>query len=262
MSFPDFDLPMNLKNVWIEAVNFLGINNIAKDFHSHSFYEVHFVLSGSITYFLDDKQIKIEEGNAIFIPANKVHKFFSSSEDVFKIAIAFLVDSNFLSETKIFEFNEEIIKIFNKIFVLCQENNIFTNHIIGLKITEILYSLFESFSIHLPKSTEVKQDSRFLAAKSFIENNFQTKITTSQVANECCLSPKQMNRIFIKETGKNISNYINLVKIKNAKKLLLESDLSIKEICFVLGFENEGSFISFFKKHCGVTPGAFRKNVQ
>ena len=51
-------------------------------------------------------------------------------------------------------------------------------------------------------------------------------------------------------------------KVKKAKRLLLESNLSIKEISFILGFENEGSFILFFKKHCSTTPGSFRKNVQ
>ena len=262
MSFPEFDLPMNLKTLWVEAIDFSGTANITKEIHSHSFCEVHFVLAGKVTYYLDNNIFEIEGNKAFFIPANKSHKFENCTENIFKIAIAFSFEANFLKEATKIDFNEETTKNLNKIFTLCEEDNIFTSHIIGCKTIEILYSVLTNLQTDLPKSTEAKQDSRFLVAKSFIENNINKKITSSHVANECCLSPKQMNRIFIKETGKNVSNYINAVKIKKAKRLLLESNLSIKEISFILGFENEGSFILFFKKHCSTTPGSFRKNVQ
>jgi AraC-like DNA-binding protein len=46
--------------------------------------------------------------------------------------------------------------------------------------------------------------------------------------------------------------------VSYAKQLLLE-DKSVKEIGYSLGFDNESGFVSFFKRHCGVSPGVYKK---
>ena len=263
MNFPAFELPMNLKTIWVETVDFLSIrNDVTKEVHAHSFLEVHFLFSGTVTYRWDETYFEVCSGQAFLIPAQKEHKYISCSDDVLKTTIAFSCDSALFAEAKIFAFDDDIARNFDKMFEMCEQNNVFTPYVISGKAMEILYTVLQSVSSKLPEFTAAKHDPRFLVAKEFIENNFDKRITCSHVANECCLSVKQLNRIFCKETGESISNYINAVKTKYAKKILLESNLSVKEISFMVGFENEGSFISFFKKHCAATPAVFRKQMS
>lgn len=263
MSFSDYDFPMNLKTLWVETIDIAGFkNDIIKETHAHSFFEVHFVFFGTVVYCCGDTRCEVKGGQALVIPSGKHHKLTSCSEDILKTGIAFYLEEGIISKEEIFDFNTDILQCFDQIFSLCDKNDILVPVLTSCKIIEILYSVFGHISAVLPESRETKTDPRFLSAKKFIQKNIDHKITSLQVANECYLSQKQLNRIFLKETGESISKYISSVKIKLAKKKLLETTLSIKEIAFIVGFENEGSFIYFFKKHCGMAPSAFRKQTS
>lgn len=61
------------------------------------------------------------------------------------------------------------------------------------------------------------------------------------------------------ERGKSFSDYIEEYKLNEAKRLLLESDLTVAEIAEQLNYTNAQNFIRFFSKSTGVTPGKFRK---
>lgn len=263
ISFPDLSLPLGIKLIWIETVDLFAIkNNITLENHQHSFNEIHFVFSGNITYCINGKNFTANCGQAFIIPVNNKHKFISSSDDILKTTIAFSADSGIFSESKIFNFCDNTSKNLDSVFSMCEENNILIPHLLAGRITEILYYTIKNISVTLPEVDNKKHDPRFLVAKAFIENNIDSKISIGQVASECCLSSKQLNRIFHKETGNSVSDYINLSKINSAKKLLMESNLSIKEISFATGFENTSSFIPFFKKHCSVTPGEFKNQMS
>jgi AraC-like DNA-binding protein len=72
------------------------------------------------------------------------------------------------------------------------------------------------------------------------------------------LSYSHVRKIFHDETKDNIVNYINKLRIEEAKRLLRETDQTINEIALSLGYNNNQSFNRFFKKYEGVTPGEFR----
>lgn len=61
------------------------------------------------------------------------------------------------------------------------------------------------------------------------------------------------------ERDKSFSDYVEEYKIKEAKRLLLESDMTVAEIAEQLNYTNAQNFIRFFSKSTGVTPGKFRK---
>ncbi len=267
MTMPDLDLPVNLKILWIETVDKLIIaKNIIEQFHHHTFYEIHFVFRGNVSYECNNNLYKLSEGQAIIIPAFKKHRYISCSKDFLKTAIAFSIDETVLNTLKedasIIEFDSSVYENINHILGQIDADNVFIPHVTLGRTVEILYSVFKELSVDIPRFENNPHDPRFLVAKAFIENNTYKSISCTEVANECCLSTKQLNRIFKTETEKSVSEYINHIKMKQAKKLLLDNQLTIKEICFKLGFENESNFISFFKRHCGLTPGIFRKQMS
>jgi YesN/AraC family two-component response regulator len=80
-----------------------------------------------------------------------------------------------------------------------------------------------------------------------------------QYADKYTLSPVYLGRIFKRHTSKSIAEYINMVRIEEAKKLLTETDKSVNEIVESIGFTYANYFYAIFKKYNGVTPTVFRQ---
>ena len=63
------------------------------------------------------------------------------------------------------------------------------------------------------------------------------------------------------ETGENFIDYLTSLRIIKAEELLKNSDISIKEICFEVGYRDPNYFSRIFKKNIGITPTEFRESV-
>ncbi|MGM0442172.1 MAG: helix-turn-helix domain-containing protein [Elusimicrobiota bacterium] len=96
-------------------------------------------------------------------------------------------------------------------------------------------------------------------AKRFVNKNCYKKINLEDVAGYVNLSSKYLSRLFKDETGLTFTEYRLKVKIKEAKRLLKETDKSVNSIAYKLGYRNPESFMKIFKERCGKTPTQFRK---
>jgi AraC-like DNA-binding protein len=95
---------------------------------------------------------------------------------------------------------------------------------------------------------------------SYIMEHLSEDVSLEELARKASLSPFYFSRLFKKETGFTPHDYILTTRINHAKFLLLTSSLSIKDICFQLGFSSESAFCTAFKKKIGETPSEFRTN--
>lgn len=96
------------------------------------------------------------------------------------------------------------------------------------------------------------------AAKSFINNYYCRGITLEDVSREVNLSPYYFSKLFKAETGENFIDYLTDIRIAKAKQLLHNKELSIKEICYTIGYSDPNYFSRNFKKIVGLTPTEFR----
>lgn len=94
--------------------------------------------------------------------------------------------------------------------------------------------------------------------KIFLENNCDKKINLNHVAEEVCLSPKYLSRLFKENSGTGFNEYRLKIKIDKAKELLKTTDLTVNQIAIQLGYKNPESFIRMFEKLLGSTPTEFR----
>jgi AraC family transcriptional regulator len=83
--------------------------------------------------------------------------------------------------------------------------------------------------------------------------------SVSALAALCGLSERHFCRLFHEETGGSVGRYLRDVQIRRAERLLLDTDLSLKEIAFRLGFANQANFSAAFRSRTQRPPGAFRK---
>lgn len=98
-----------------------------------------------------------------------------------------------------------------------------------------------------------------IIAKDYIYDHLQTKITLKQLAEAVGLSEAYLSRLFHKEVGFTISEYIVTKRIQAAENMLKFSEYSSSEIANFLCFSSESHFIHLFKKHIGETPKNYRK---
>ncbi|GIN57315.1 helix-turn-helix transcriptional regulator [Lederbergia ruris] len=93
----------------------------------------------------------------------------------------------------------------------------------------------------------------------FIEKNLQEELSLERIAQYAGFSKYHYHRIFQKEIGVTVSEYIRYRRIANSANMLLNSDRRIIDIAFYYRFETQESFTRSFKKYYELPPGQYRK---
>jgi len=95
-----------------------------------------------------------------------------------------------------------------------------------------------------------------------ISKKVHGKLSLAMIGRETGLSYVQFLRRFQAYTGMSPTDYVTALRLQKAKTLLTDTDMLIREISAVCGFENEYYFSNFFKKHLDVSPTEFRNMTQ
>lgn len=99
-------------------------------------------------------------------------------------------------------------------------------------------------------------------AASYIEKNFNKELNLVEVASSVNLSPYYFSRLFKEHTGSNFKERLLQVRIKHAKQLLSKTDSSIKEITYLVGFNDPNYFSKVFHKYTGIRAGDYRTSAE
>lgn len=96
-------------------------------------------------------------------------------------------------------------------------------------------------------------------AKEFLKQNFHQDITLQQVSEYVCVSSYYLSRLFTQNEGISFSNYLNQLRIDEAKKLFFNTELKSFEIGERVGIHDPYYFSKLFKKIEGVSPSQYKK---
>jgi AraC-like DNA-binding protein len=129
-------------------------------------------------------------------------------------------------------------------------------------ITLLLKKMFVDFAKKVARSNELSSNSILVKqiSKEILTHLYE-KITPTLIAKNLNMNCSYLCNHFKKETGKTITEYINELKIRESKRLLKNSKLSLIEISTRLGFSSQSYFHIVFKKQTGITPQEFRKTI-
>lgn len=87
-------------------------------------------------------------------------------------------------------------------------------------------------------------------------------LSVASLAENLNISPAHLSRIFKRNTGVGVLEYIHQSRVKRAKELLeKEDELMLKEVAEMVGFANQATFIRVFKNYEGITPGQFKERM-
>lgn len=135
--------------------------------------------------------------------------------------------------------------------------------------SEILSGLLNILLIHFSRKIQVTSLSNNISKdadlvrkfRGLLKENFTTKKLVVDYANELCVTPNYLNRTVKKITGSTASHHIQQQIILEAKRQAIHSNGSMKEIAYLLGFDNLAHFSKFFKNNCGMNFTSFKKGL-
>ena len=134
----------------------------------------------------------------------------------------------------------------------------------------LLRSFLSAFLIYLSRlyleqnkySNELKRQPLVEKFRTLIAAHWKTHSHVADYARLLNISPGHLNHIVKHQTGRKAGEWIQEKKLLEAKRLLLHSHQSIKEIAYESGFEDPAYFNRFFKKMNHLTPLEFREEIR
>lgn len=177
---------------------------------------------------------------------------YSAQEDINAVKL-FLTDLFLLIKENIshtyksapisFPSNSDVIAVIDSKFYLYE-------------ITEYFTSQFETVMNSIGNSS---RDSILDDIIFYIDHNYQTNIKLETIAPLFGYNSAYLGKIFSKTVGENFNNYVDSIRIKHAKQLIIENKLKVYEISEAVGYKNVDYFHKKFKKYVGQSPAEYRK---
>jgi two-component system response regulator YesN len=129
-------------------------------------------------------------------------------------------------------------------------------------VTDMKQWIVHTVDRALKYASEVeKSNSVIWRVKQFIGMNLGKDLSCEDIANQVFLNPIYQNRIFKKETGISLSEYIQQRRLKMARDLLSNTNMPVSTIAAHVGYTNFSHFSRMFRKHTSMSPMDFRKTI-
>jgi two-component system, response regulator YesN len=93
----------------------------------------------------------------------------------------------------------------------------------------------------------------------YIRVSYHLDLSLERIADHVKLNHAYLSRMFKQETGKTVVEYLTQIRLDASKSLLRSTERTIQDIAEEVGYLNVNSFIRFFKRYEGITPGEYRK---
>ena len=242
--------------------------------HRHAYHEFIWVRRGSASHLLDGEVVRFPTHTLLVIPKGRIHRFNPSVDclgsvirfrEEFLLSPSQLIFSQFAGHTALRLSSDQVDGIESYLALLrteCGQEDPYNLQALRLLLASFTAKLEE---LRLLQSKMVPRDftrtqciwNRF---SLLIEQKFKTEHKVTYYASELGIAPRKLGEIVRLYTGKYVSEVIDERLITEAKRMILFSDRTIKEVAFELGFEEHSYFSKVFKKLARKTPAEFRRN--
>lgn len=120
-----------------------------------------------------------------------------------------------------------------------------------------------SADAHRPSSeTEAQHLKAVQRVVATLREQSDETLSLQQLAEVAIMSPSHLDRVFHRMVGVSPRRYLSAVRLSTAKRLLLNTSLSVLDVCFEVGYRSLGSFTSLFSQRVGLPPSKFRQLVE
>lgn len=225
--------------------------------------------SGSGELIIDGNLYQVSENQGMLLLPNTAHEYHSVTIlwEVDWIIFGGVFVENFFKSTVGIN-KSAVYSISQPNLILSKIRRVFENEQLkgafkSLESSRIAYDIMIDIlklSTNQDNSNNVKQYKRIKPLLNFIEENYNKELTLNTLSDVAGITPQHLCSLFKKITGHRIFEYINLLRIKKSKEMILErKDMQIKEIARFVGFNDMSYFGVIFKRIEHMSPNEFRK---
>lgn len=146
----------------------------------------------------------------------------------------------------------------NKLMAIGISDDMHKDVLADLTLKELLIHIMQTQHLALMDGNRSNSGGRMEFIVSYIRSHLAEKLHIDDLCSKIGMSKPVFFRIFKQELGISPVEFVIRERIRLAKKYLSSPDSSIKEACFSAGFNSLNYFNRIFKKHEGITPGAYQ----
>ncbi|MCS4486567.1 helix-turn-helix domain-containing protein [Staphylococcus americanisciuri] len=129
-------------------------------------------------------------------------------------------------------------------------------------LEQIAKNLIYEYTATVIKAKSLHYSPKISKVVQYIEMNLDRPITLKELAENVELAPAYLSRLFNKETGQSVSQYMMSLRLKKGKNLLETTSMSIEDIASYVGFQQQSYFAKCFRDYFGQTPLQYRKQYH
>lgn len=254
--------------------------------HNHPFYELYYLLQGERTYFINGSVITAQRGDMVIVHPYDVHRTTSTQVPEFeRVLINFkeqfiegmqqpglntepLLPLPLSKQTRLLRFSMKdqaaIERILREMLTECEERQPGFEMYVKALLHQLLVRMHRQnhvteLSLH---SAIPPIHAKISEIATYLNGHFQEQITLEQIAKQFYVSVSYLSRMFKKVTGFHFREYIQVLRVKEAQRLLRETQDKVLTIAEKSGFEHIAHFNTTFKRLTGVSPLRYRKQQK
>ena len=259
------------------------INHSPFESHLVEFYLIILIENGNGLHRIDFKDYQFKKGTLLTIRKDQIQQFYKNDDvkgrillftDEFLISYleklealkALQLFNEVLGEPKIQLAKNDFLQTLNLIERIEKEYfNINDEYSLGIIRSELHILIAKLFRIKSQRNELVssrKYLSEFIDFQNLVENSAAQHKQVKYYAQLMGVSSKTLNTITRTIVNKSAKEFVDEICTKQIKRLLINTEQSVKEIAYAMGFEETTNFYKYFKRQTEITPEQFRNNAN
>ncbi len=251
--------------------------------HAHSSLEMGLCLSGTGTFYFGSKQYHVKQGDVFLVNNEELHIAQSDPDDPshylflnFDSSLLMMEDPCLLLPFSYHSANfsnlipagsplaEAIIPWMTTIERELREQAPGYMALAKSALIQLCAQLLRHSHNSLSASRQLSMAQSMLQTKALaqlVEQRYREPISLQDIAQELGISVSRASRVFHETTGRKFADYVALLRVQEARRLLAGSDKQVAHIGFECGFQSLATFYRVFKEETGVSPVHFRQTL-
>ncbi|MDO4701070.1 MAG: AraC family transcriptional regulator [Erysipelotrichaceae bacterium] len=237
--------------------------------HSHPFTELFYVLSGKGKFYIEDDTFDVKEDDLVIVNANVRHTESSKDDEPLEYIVIGIEGISLLTQEidqpeycsihNYRDYKHEVLFYLKTLLLEVAAKSEYYDLIAQNLLEVLLANIIRRTNTKLTIGDVCEANESCTYIKNYIESNYNENLTLDDLCKISYMNKYYLVHSFKKQFHITPIAYLNEVRLKEASKLLKNTNLSVSQIANIIGMSSQSYFAQSFKKVYRVSPNEYRK---